>query len=401
MRPWWGETFIAVGLLVSMAVLLWVARPLQVEGPDWRTFSRLGPLSRHAEYWFTPEAFDGNYWSVGYSAFVGIFLPTSDAPTVGLQITQAAMAVSLAAMVYVFTFRFGRRVRLTATAISVVNPAFYWMAWNGGYEILLGWLICTSLLLVWTQTGELRYARQATKDALSFSSGLLLSSAVLVASKSLVLIIVIAVMMILARWRSTWFYLIGAGIPLILWMARNLLVLGSANPLNSNGPVNLWIGNNPDATYGGFMEPPPLPPGAASQLQATLQTVISYPEFIVALTLRKFTRLLNPNYVYPDHVLAPQALVALHFFTAIIGLTLVLLFAAFLFGRIWVAPPIVPPVGLLAIVYLVFVLVHLPFLAEARFRAPLEPVLIAVAIPTAFFLARRMRAGAQGVEQGR
>lgn len=386
-----GEGVLVGVLLATMAALLWVGAPARMEGPDWRTFQRLGPLSRDVNYWLTPGAFDGNYWSVGYSAFVGVFLPTSDSSTTALEVAHASLALTLSLMVYAFTFRFGRLIRLLATTTCVLSPTIYWMTWNGGYELLLGWLTCLSVLLLWLQIGDRFPFRRSSRGLLSFTSGFLISLAALVASKLIFLIVLLVIVLFIMKFQAIRAYIVGTLIPLIVWSLRNLLVLGTISPLNSNGPVNLWIGNNPDAVLGGFMEPPPLPPGTSTQLEAAMQTIISFPEFFVSLTLRKATRLLEPNYIYPDHVLPPEGLVGLHFLTAAISLVLVALFMIYAGGRLWVSAPTVPPVGLLAIVYIGFLILHIPFLAEARFRAPLEPILISVAIPTAFYLTRRWR----------
>ena len=82
----------------------------------------------------------------------------------------------------------------------------------------------------------------------------------------------------------------------------------------------------------------------------------------------------------------------LHTFSFLFSVLILFAFAAYIFGRVWTGPPTLPKVGPLAAFYLLFMAAHLPFLAEARFRTPLEPVLAAVAVPTVFYLIAQLRA---------
>jgi len=265
------------------------------------------------------------------------------------------------------------------------------MAWNGGYEILLSFLLCLAVLLIWLQGGELSARNKRTQILIALSSGLLLGLAALVASKLLLVIVSVLGTLFIQRFRFSFVTLLGALIPLTSWALRNQFVRSTPSPLNTNGPINLWIGNNPDATLGGYMTPPPLPSGQSSYLEATIMHVLSQPEFTVALTMRKVLRLAEPTYVYPNEVFAPEMLVILHMFTAVLSLGLAFFVLIYAIGRLWAKPPITPPVGLLAATTLSFFVVHIPFLAEPRFRTPVEPLVIAVAVPTVFYLWRRIR----------
>jgi len=273
----------------------------------------------------------------------------------------------------------------------VVNPTLYGMAWNGGYEILLSFLLCLAVLLIWLQMGVLSTLNKGLQIVIALSSGFLLGLAALVASKLVLVILTILGTLIILRFRFTLAVFLGSLTPLTLWSLRNSLVLSNPSPLNSNGPINLWIGNNPDATLGGYMTPPELPSGSTSRIEATINHVISQPEFTIALTMRKVARLAEPTYIYPSDLLPPQMLVILHVLTALLSLGLLFLVVVYSCGRLWAAPPITPPVGLLAITIISFVVIHIPFLAEARFRTPVEPLVVAVAVPTAVYLQRRIR----------
>ncbi len=81
-----------------------------------------------------------------------------------------------------------------------------------------------------------------------------------------------------------------------------------------------------------------------------------------------------------------------HSFSFLLSFLILFAFAAYVFGRVWTGPPTLPKVGARAAFYLLFMAAHLPFLTEARFRTPLEPVLAAVAVATLFYLVTQLRA---------
>ena len=389
-RRWFRLEMPFVFLLLALQVLaLTTAGPESLVGADWYTFSRVGPETRDIDYWLNPEAFNYNYWSVGYSAFVGLFLETRFSPTLAIQVVQGSMAIGLAVMVYLFAFRFGPKVRLVSLFLATLSPSFYWMAWNGGYEVLLSFLICLGVLLVWLQTKEFVDLSTGAQIAISLSSGLLLGLATLVATKSILVAVAFLLCLSILRFRFTLAVAAGLALPLLSWAGRNQLVLGSPNPFNRNGPVNLWIGNNPDASLGGFMTPPELPDSSVTFVDASIRHMISQPEFTVSLTLRKIARLLEPVYIYPSQILPPAAVVALHVVVAIFSITLILMLFIYAFGRLWAPPPITPPVGLLAVVAIAFLAAPIPFLAEPRFRTPVEPLVIVIAVSCVSHLFRR------------
>ena len=142
------------------------------------------------------------------------------------------------------------------------------------------------------------------------------------------------------------------------------------------------------------MEPPPVPiePILGLDIYASnaLNYFITQPEASLALFLRKGARLLEPVFFYPSVEIFRGQSALLHWFTIAMSGFLPILFAAYIFGRLWVGPPALPQVGAVAIFLVLFCLVHLPFLAEARFRVPVEPLLICVAIPAVFALLRQL-----------
>ncbi len=143
------------------------------------------------------------------------------------------------------------------------------------------------------------------------------------------------------------------------------------------------------------MEPPPvsIEPILGLDIYASnaLSFYLTQPEAAFALILRKTARLLEPVFIYPSPEFFVGQSVLIHWFTIAMTIVVLVLFAAFVFGRLWVRPPTIPAVAPIAAFALLFGLVHLPFLAEPRFRVPVEPLLICVAVPTLFALVIRYR----------
>jgi hypothetical protein len=235
----------------------------------------------------------------------------------------------------------------------------------------------------WGGNSESISANQRVAWGVGIASGLAFGLAFEVQNKALVLLPVL--LYLIWKWGRAARILFAsfALAPVLVWSLRNMLVLGSPAPLSSNGPINMWIGNNPSSIAGGFMQPTPqLPPGTPNFFSGVVNFWISQPEASLTIMLRKIARLFEPVYLYPQVEFPRGVLVLVHYSVAIYSLVLVFLFCVYIFGRIWGRSPSIPPVGPLALAYLGFFLINLPFIGEPRFRTPLEPVLIVIALST-------------------
>jgi hypothetical protein len=208
-------------------------------------------------------------------------------------------------------------------------------------------------------------------------------------------IIVIPVLMYLAwKWSKTQAFLFTAcsfSLPLV-WAVRNHFVLGRWNPFNSSSDIVFWMGNNPTTKTGEYViNPPPLPSEFTSYYSAGLDFIINQPERAYSLLLVRMVRLIEPMYFYPDWLSVKGANVALHLLMILLSLTGATLFMSYFMGRLWIRPPSIPSVGPIAVLVILFVLVHIPFATEVRHTKPIVPLALCVAMPTLVYLFRRIR----------
>lgn len=380
-----------IGGLLSLLIVFFIGQvllfPDRLVGPDTKKYVEIAEKQLLDGFWADPGAFGGNYWPIGYPTFLGLLARVSN-DTDFILVVQAVMAVALVAIGWGLAFRLGARARMTTAVLIAANVSIWGMARTGGYEILLSLLLTTALLLLCTSLGDSELPRVDRSVILGFSSGLLMGLAILVQNKAVVLLAVTGYLAFRMGKPALASHLGGVLLALVPWSLRNQAIVGSWSPFNSNGPVNIWIGNNPDNITGGFMDPPPLPKNSAGFLDAAWTFLISQPEAGYALLLRRVVRLLEPNYIYPEQLPIPIQ-VGIHFWSIAVTGVLYLLLITFLFGWLWKAPR--RPVGLdsMAMFVLLFYSVHLPFLAEARYMAPLIPPITVIAVATFFTLIRR------------
>jgi hypothetical protein len=373
-----------LSLLGQLAVL-----PPKFVGPDTGKYLEIARKQMNPEFWGDPAAFDGNYWPMLYPTFLNLLIRISGDHTF-LLVLQAVMAMLLVVVTWCLAFPFGRRTRVVVAFLVAMSPAVWSIARTGGYEILLALLICTALALLRATSVPNQIREGFAPVGLGALSGVLVGLAILVQNKALI-VLPVMVYLALRMGRPTLLgQLIGLVLTLLPWALRNQIVLGNPLPFTKNGPVNIWIGNNPDQTLGGFMDPPPLPPGSHSYIDATARFIISQPEASFSLLLRRLTRLLEPSYIYPD-VLPIPAQIVFHGYNIVFTSTLTLLVFVYVGGWLWRSAALPQALGAIALVLTMFFAVHLPFLAESRYMAPMNPLAIVVAVPTLGAIAKLYR----------
>jgi len=239
--------------------------------------------------------------------------------------------------------------------------------------------------MVW----RLRSGPTQLPKTLALSAGIMLGVAGLVQSKVLVLLPIYLVLLMGNRLHMVLMAL-GSVVAPGLWGIRNFFVVGNPYPFSSNAGMGLWLGNNPFTVDGGVVASMPTkPPGTSSLAEAAIQFVVSQPEAAFTLFGRRVARLLSPTYLYREG-LPPELNTLLHWYAIAFVSAGVLLFAAFVFGRLWVRFPVQPDVTIIAVVVMAFFVVHFPFQSEPRYMTPVVPLAIAVVVPTAFAIARRV-----------
>lgn len=373
--------------IASLAVLNFAATyllaPARFTGPDTPKFLEIGAKAQVLSFWISPDAFDGNYWGVGYPTFLAIvikIMPTNPIPVI--QTLQSVMAALLIVFTAMVTRNLGNRISILAAFITAISPTTFYLAWNGGYEVLLGFLIGVSIVLLWSFQVHGTLSSNWLSWIKIVFAGLAMGMAFMTQNKVVVLLpIFFFVLWRISRRGAAWFAVSSVLIPLA-WGFRNALVLGTLSPFSNNAEINFWIGNNSESIAGQFMEPPPLPLGISTYREGAISFFINQPEATVTLFLRKLASLAQPTYIYPDLNFPPGGSTVLHYTTAFISLAILAGVLLLIGGLVWNPKAIPAHFWWLAITYIAFVLVNLPFIAEARFRAPLEWLAIAIAVPT-------------------
>jgi len=358
-------------ILLSSGVIQFALRPIPFAGPDSRKFLEIAAKQLEGNFWLQPEAFDGNYWSVGYPTFISLMQRLMGTSMDNLQVLHIALGLLLIVLTWMLAAPLGAKMQVAATAVVAFNPSFWAMSALAGYEVLLGVLIALAALLT-----TRAWARKSSPSTalLYISSGFFLGLAILVQSKALIVSLVFIVFWVWLSLRRSALGITGMLIALFPWSLRNWVVLGTANPFNTNGPINVWIGNNPEQVTGGFMDPPPLPPGTNGFLDAATQFVLDQPEKSAALLLRKIARMLEPLYFYYGEQGASPLQFAIHLLAILFSIFLVTFFLLYLAGIIWRTVPNSHLVLFFASVVTLFYLVNLPFITEARFMTPVLPL---------------------------
>ena len=294
------------------------------------------------------------------------------------------MLLGMAWMGFALTRRFGEWTSTITFAAIALSPSLLWFSLVIGYEILLGFLLTLAFSALWLGWWP---RRPAVGGALA---GLSVSLALVVQFKSIVVVPVLLVLAYRLGWRAVAGFVAAIAVPIGLWMIRSAIAVGSPAPWSTNGPVNIWIGNNPQAT-GGYMDPPTIPARWGSDYtQAALRWMDEEPRAFMELLGVKIMRLFLPNVPIDYHVDVPAwmdtSLVVLSWaVSSMVALT----FGLFIASVVWRLDSPVRFLLPMAVYVLLLVAANLPFIAEPRFRVPVEPLLIAICIPTAAVIARR------------
>ena len=377
------------GLLAVLVLQAFLGGILMIgdfTGPDATSYMSFIRAGQDPSYWLDPGAFEGNFFPMGYPALLTLTVALAGGSTLLYEIASVLMALLVTTLIFKLLRGHSDAVRVTTALALALCPSVLWMMQNNGYEMLLSCLIVVSFYFVW----RLRSEANIHPRIVALSAGLTLGAAGLVQSKVLVLLPVYLVLLVRSRLQMG-LVAVGTFVLPALWGFRNLIVTGSPYPFSSNAGMGLWLGNNPFTIDGGVVASMPAkPPGTNSLAEAALQFVIAQPEAAFTLFGRRVARLLSPTFLYRDGI-PPELNTLLHWYAIVFVALGVLLFAAFAFGRLWIRLPVSPDVSIIALIPIVFFVVHFPFQSEPRYMTPIVPLALAVAVPTAFALVRRLR----------
>jgi len=387
----WELAVVGIALLFSASIHLALIDPA-FNGPDAVSNIEFGQLGQDWSWWLDPTAFHSYLFPMFYGTFFALVTKVTGGSYFLIQLLQIGMALTLALYGWYLTRHISRPARLLTLIAIAFSPAMFGLARMNGYEILLGFLVASSVVLLWGRGGHPMTPSAVIRYFSLGMSGLVFGLAMLTQGKVTVLA---PVLLVLAwKWGKGPFllFVITATAPVVAWAIRNHFVISTWNPFNSSSAVVMWMGSNPHTQTGEYVLVPPLPPEGHSFYSASFDFIINQPEKAFALLLRRMVRLFEPMYVYlaPDQAsLFQSALHVTFMFTAILGL---IFFLFYIFGRAWVRPPQIPQVGALAAMTVIFFLVHLPFATETRHLKPIVPVALCVTVPTLVALAQRLLA---------
>lgn len=378
---------VALALVLNLLLLTRV-----FDGPDAVSYNRFASDAQDWAYWLDPDAFAQNNFPMGYPSLLALTMKMVGGATWLYQALSIAMSIGVVLFSWMLTRHLSRGVRLTTMVAVALSPALLWMTQSNGYEMLIAFLMTAALVLSWRVTGVGVGERGVPRFWGPLAAGACIGLTLLAQSKTLIVVPVLAYLM-WQRGRGPLLAFLSASAFLpAVWAIRNASVLGSWSPFSRNGELGFWLGNNPSTVTGGSVDVmPPKPPGFGSLYEAGLNFIVSQPESAYALLLRRLARLLEPTYLYRDLTALPGGQVALHYYAIGFSAVGIVLFGAYVMGRVWTGPPVLPPVGALAAFVLAFWLVHLPFMAEPRYLTPVVPVALAVSVPTGFALLARWR----------
>lgn len=379
--------FLILGAVVFFSIVIqFFFRLDEPMGPDAGTYLANAELILyHPDLWSDPNAFQSNYWPMFYSLFLaGIdFVTTINATTI--QLAHSILFIGVAIATWLIVRRHDSAVRILTVSAIAVSPALIISTQNTGYEILLAFLLVWAVALTSIVTASDKRS-QTQYLILSIVIGLSLGIAALTSTRSLIVAVVLLFFLAKSSVKSSLITAVSASLPLAVWGIRNYLVIGEFSFNTTNGPINIWIGSNPEATTGSYMAPPVTPHG---YIEGTLRFMVADPSKFIDLLFRRMSYFWSPA--------SPlfEAGGVLGFVVMWISLTAaIILFFGFIgwwYTRFLVPRSTLIDLNISAWSVVLFFLASIPFLMETRYRFAVEPLIVSVAIPTIIYFLRSLR----------
>lgn len=344
----------------------------QVSGGDAFTYLAISKDWTSLSSLLSPDAFEQNFWPAGYPGFLALFSGTGEHQLLLVRLAQVAMVVLIAWMSADLARAVSPRAARWTLVIVAFSPTLVWGVWAIGYEVLLGVLLVAGLWLVWP---EKRHTWQVC------AGGLVVGLALVVQFRAVTVVPLVA----LLAWRVArvkfWWWALGLAVPVLAWSARSFIATGSLSPASTNGGYNLWNGNGPHATGHNVFPLPPVPEGATTT-SAALDWIQANPAPFMELVARKSLFLFYPTEIsgISDIIPGEGILAVAQWLYSLVVLLLIVAFAGALFWRIDTPLTRLWPLLTFALLYL---LPNVIFIVEARFRIPVEGLILAIAASTA------------------
>lgn len=379
--------FLILGIVVFTSVLIqFFFRLDEPLGPDAGIYLANAKLILyHPDLWSDPNAFQANYWPMFYSLFLAGIDSVTTINATTIQLVHSILFIGVAVATWLIVRRHDSAVRIITVSAIAISPALIISTQNTGYEILLAFLLAWAVALtsIVTASGK----RSRTKYLiLSIVIGLSLGIAALTSTRSLIVAVVLLFFLAKSSVKISLITAVSAALPLTVWGIRNYLVIGDFSFNTTNGPINIWIGSNPEATTGSYMAPPVTPYG---YIEGTLRFMVADPAKFVELLFRRMSYFWSPaSPLFESGGVLGFAFVWISFAAAVI---LFLGFIGWWFARFLVPNSTIKDLCISAWSVLLFFIASIPFLMETRYRFAVEPLIVSVAIPTIIFYLRSLR----------
>ena len=338
----------------------------RVSGGDAQTYLQLANDWTDLSRLLSHQAFNENFWPAGYSGFLALFQPFGNNQIFAVRIVQMCMVVALALMASSIASKVSAQAQRVVLVLVAFCPTLIWAVWAIGYELLLGLFVTFSLWQLW----RLRVSKWTTA-----LSGISFGLALVVQFRA----VAVAPVMVVLMWRHRkairlmWVSAF-AGV-LVLWSLRSRIATGSWAPWSNNSAYNLWDGNGPHAT-GHNVFPLPQPP-LNSFADAALNWMSQNPSQAVELMARKGLFLFYPTLIsdVSDRIPHEGLLSILQWLYSLIVVALLVLFIGSL---VWQPNSRLRRLWPLFAVVALFLVPNVLFIVEARFRIPVEALILAM-----------------------
>jgi len=314
----WVVPVVATLLLVALVIYVFNRDILDFGPYDGKAYESLGWHAAQAEHLLAEDNFHHAYWSPGWVMTIGALYKIFGRDPMVIRVLLALCAVGSGLLVNHWTRRRGQPslACLLAMILTVSSTLVFRFTAFCHYEVFLAFGLIVFSWMVFRGNRMVDESRRAGY-LLLIGSGLLFGYLSLFASKVVVLLIVLPVLQLLSGRKRhairTSLVVIFSLLVIGVWTTRNLVLFGEFIPLTSNGGINLYIANNPDAT-GGYMNVEtggyPLHDGAHFTRLA-LAYMLENPGITILRMLKKAGLFFNPHYAdqFPMMLLFAVALV--------------------------------------------------------------------------------------------
>lgn len=197
------------------------------------------------------------YWPVGYPGFLAGMFKLFGAGVLAGQLANAALAVGTMILTYRLALLMfsSRTIANAALALTALNPNQVFYSAVLMSEPLFQFLLLT-IVFLWSKAARLGEFARGESHRLMAVSGVVLGLAVYVRPAAVLLPVVMALLWLIRKKspvnilrHSVIIYAL-ALMMIAPWIYRNYRLWGKFTLISTNGGVNLYIGNNPDAAGG-------------------------------------------------------------------------------------------------------------------------------------------------------